>query len=422
VAFRKSRFRLLQAGEDFGILSGGCVWLRGGPAHLGKPGFLCRVTIRKMARDAEHYEQRIQTACLLILTALGITGALYFFKGVLIPFVLAIFLTLSLTPAIDLQMKWLRIPRRTAILTTVAVGCAVLGLGTLLVTAAADQIVQSRDDYGKQFQQLLVRTRRLLPPEWYTDPNEPARDPNDVALDPNEPARGRPDPSAPLIRVPTNTVRKVLADIASSVMGVISNGLLVVIFMIFMVAGQGTYKAPAGSLWWEVETRIKRYLLTMLLTSGITGVLVGLVLTVLDVRFGWMFGFLAFLLNFIPSIGSVIATLLPLPVALIDPELGIVSKVLVLAIPGGIQFTIGNILQPKMMGESLDLHPIVVLLSLIFFGTIWGIIGMFLAVPITAVVKILLERFGYTRAIAELIAGKTDVLTKSHPSEDDNAP
>jgi AI-2 transport protein TqsA len=67
------------------------------------------------------------------------------------------------------------------------------------------------------------------------------------------------------------------------------------------------------------------------------------------------------------------------------------------------------------MGESLDLHPIVVLLSLIFFGTIWGIIGMFLAVPITAVVNIFLQRFGYTRAISDLISGKTDVLTKSRP-------
>lgn len=351
-----------------------------------------------MAKDREHYEQRIQTICLLILTALGITGALYLFASVLIPFVLSIFLTLCLIPAIDVQMKLLRIPRRTAILTTVAIGCALLILGALLVTKAVNQIVESKDDYGKQFQQLLVKTRGLLPPEWYTDPNDSSA-----------------EPSEPLIRIPTNTIRKVLTDTASSIMGVISNGLLVVIFMIFMITGKGTYKAPPGSLWWEVESRIKRYVLTMLFTSGITGILVGLTLAILGVEFGWMFGFLAFLLNFIPNIGSIIAIILPLPVALIDPELGMISKILVLVIPGSIQFIIGNLLQPKMMGESLDLHPVVVLLSLIFFGTIWGIIGMFLAVPITAVVKILLERFGYTRAIADLISGKTDMLTKSPP-------
>jgi len=357
-----------------------------------------------MAQKSEHYEQRIQTGCLLILTALGISGALYAFSSVLIPFVLAVFLTLCLIPAIDVQMKWLRIPRRTAILTTVLVGCAILVLAALLVTVAANQIVDSKDDYEKQFRALLVRTRGLIPADWYTG-------------DPNDPNGLSEDPSEPLIRVPTNTVRGVLADTASSIMGVISNGLLVLIFMIFMVAGKGTYKATAGSLWWEVEIRIKRYVLTMLLTSGVTGVLVGLVLAVLGVRFCWMFGFLAFMLNFIPSIGSIIATLLPLPVAFIDPQLGIVSKVLALAIPGSIQFVIGNLLQPKMMGESLDLHPVVVLLSLIFFGTIWGIIGMFLAVPITAVVMIFLQRFGYTRAIADLAAGKTDMLTKTNKSD-----
>jgi AI-2 transport protein TqsA len=377
-----------------------------------------------MADERGYYEQRIQTVCLLILTALGITAALYFFSSVLIPFVLAIFLTICLTPIIDLQMQWLRIPRRTAIFTTLAIGCGILALTTLLVTASADQIVQSRDDYEDQFQQLLVRARGLLPPEWYTDPNKPARDYKkqilspkesldesiESVLDPNKPIKGL---DQPLIRIPTNTIRRVLTDIASSVMGVISNGFLVVIFMIFMIAGMGSLKASKDSLWWEVESRVKRYLLTVILTSGVTGVLVGITLKALKVDFGWMFGFLAFLLNFIPSIGSIIATILPLPVALIDPELGMISKILVLVIPGSIQFIIGNIIQPKLMGESLDLHPIVVLLSLIFFGTIWGIIGMFLAVPITAVVNIFLQRFGYTRAIADLIAGKTDILTKS---------
>ena len=391
-----------------------------------------------MAKDRENYEQRIQTICLLILTALGITAALYFFASVLIPFVLAIFLTLCLTPVIDIQMKLLRIPRRTAILTTVAIGCALLILGALVVTSAANQIVNSRDDYEDQFEALLLRARGLIPSDWYTgDPNDPKRsgsspgDPNEPMRpaselnrpgsspdDPNEPMRPASDPNEPLIRIPTDTVRRVLTDTASSIMGVISNGLLVVIFMIFMIAGKGTYKASPGSLWWEVESRINRYVLTMIVTSGITGVLVGFVLeVVLNVKFGWMFGFLAFMLNFIPNIGSIIATILPLPVALIDPELGMISKILVLVIPGGIQFVIGNLLQPKMMGESLDLHPVVVLLSLIFFGTIWGIIGMFLAVPITAVIKIFLQRFGYTRAIADLISGKTDVLTKGPPEK-----
>jgi len=379
-----------------------------------------------LAQKSGNYEQRIQTVCLLILTALGIAGALYAFRSVLIPFVLAVFLTLSLIPAIDIQMKWLHIPRRTAILTTVLFGCAVLALGALFVTKAANQIVDNKDVYGKQLRQGLVRVHGFIS-DWYTrDPNDPDR----PAKDPNDPDRPADDSNKPnslfanpneLIRILSDYVRRLLSDTASSIMSLIQNGLLVLIFMIFMIAGKGTHKAPEGSLWWEIEIRIKRYIITILVTSGITGILVGLTLSILGVqlggvKLGWMFGFLAFMLNFIPNIGSVIATFLPLPVALIDPELGIISKILVLAIPGTIQFVIGNLLQPKMMGESLDLHPVVVLMSLIFFGTLWGIIGMFLAVPITAVVKIFLQRFGYTRVIADLAAGKTDVLTKTKKS------
>ena len=96
-----------------------------------------------MAPKSENYEQRIQTVCLLILTAFGIAGALYAFSSVLIPFVLAIFFTLCLTPIIDVQMKWLRIPRGAAILTTVLIGCIILALAALIVTAAANQILNS---------------------------------------------------------------------------------------------------------------------------------------------------------------------------------------------------------------------------------------------------------------------------------------
>jgi AI-2 transport protein TqsA len=351
-----------------------------------------------MVKKSGNNEQHIQTVCLLILTALGIAGSLYAFSSILIPFVLAVFLTLCLTPVIDVQVRRLSIPRGAAILTTALAGCAFLVLTALLVTAAVNQIVQNKGEYQEQVRQVLVQTRGLLPDEWYSsDPNDPN------------------DPSGPLIHVPSQTVRRTLADTASSIMSVVSNGLLVMIFMIFMVAGRGARRAPPGSLWQEVDSRVRRYVLTMVFTSGITGIIVGLVLTILGVKFGWMFGFLAFLLNFIPNIGSVVATLLPLPVALIDPQLGATSRILVLVIPGIIQFVIGNIVQPRMMGQTLDLHPVAILMSLIFFGTIWGIIGMFLATPITAVVKILLDRFDYMRPIANLLAGRLDILEKSHP-------
>jgi AI-2 transport protein TqsA len=198
-----------------------------------------------------------------------------------------------------------------------------------------------------------------------------------------------------------------LTGVVIAIRSVLSNGLLVVIFMIFLLAGKGAAEPPEGSLRAQIDERIKRYLLTKVLVSGTTGILVGLTLSLLKVELAMVFGLLAFLLNFIPNIGSVIATLMPLPVVVLSPELSPVAKVLAFAIPGLIQFAVGNVIEPKIMGQSLDLHPVVVLLGLIFFGWLWGIIGM-----IVAVAKIALERIEVTAPVGRLLAGKLDAPPK----------
>jgi AI-2 transport protein TqsA len=178
------------------------------------------------------------------------------------------------------------------------------------------------------------------------------------------------------------------------------------IFMIFLLIGRDPGAAPSGGVWSEAEARVKRYITTKLLTSAATGILVGAVLGFLDIDLAMVFGLFAFLLNFIPSIGSIIATLLPLPVILVSPEISTTTAVLAIALPATIQMTIGNGIEPYFMGTSLDLHPVVILLALILWGALWGIVGMLLATPITAVMKILFERMELTAPVAELLAGR----------------
>jgi AI-2 transport protein TqsA len=118
----------------------------------------------------------------------------------------------------------------------------------------------------------------------------------------------------------------------------------------------------------------------------------------------WLFAFIVFLLSFIPSIGPIIATLLPLPVAVTqfhDPW----TIAAVILIPGAIHMVIGNIIEPKLMGRGLELHPVTVLLALAFWGLLWGVVGMVLAVPIVAMLRIVLSHFGTTRSLADLLAG-----------------
>jgi AI-2 transport protein TqsA len=163
------------------------------------------------------------------------------------------------------------------------------------------------------------------------------------------------------------------------------------------------------------------YLRVKVLASALTGSLVYVILRVIGIDLALVFGLASFFLNFIPNIGSVVAVLLPVPIILLagsdTVEGGVVVKegvtmtgrVLAFGLPVVVQFLVGNVLEPKWMGTSLDLNPIVILLSLIFWGMLWGPIGMLLSVPITWILKALLERFSYTEPLARLLADKAPV-------------
>jgi AI-2 transport protein TqsA len=188
---------------------------------------------------------------------------------------------------------------------------------------------------------------------------------------------------------------------------VISSGALVLLFVLFMLGGSRGDR-PHSPLRTQIDTAIRSYILNMVGNSALTGLLVGVTLAVLQVDFALEFGVLAFLLNFIPTIGSVVATLLPLPVILLSADLSMTQRILALVLPLVIQIVLGSIIQPRMMGKSQDLHPVTVLLAMLFFGTIWGIIGAVLAVPITGVLRIVFSHIAETRVIADWLAGNID--------------
>jgi AI-2 transport protein TqsA len=142
----------------------------------------------------------------------------------------------------------------------------------------------------------------------------------------------------------------------------------------------------------------------------LTGFLVFLVLQFLGVRFAMSFGAFTFILNFIPNLGSIVATVLPLPFVLLTPDVSMVTVTLALLLPLMIQFTIGSVLEPKVMGDTLGLHPVVVLMSLIFWGILWGFAGMLLAIPMTASAKIILGRIEVTQPLVGILEGRLEAL------------
>jgi AI-2 transport protein TqsA len=333
-------------------------------------------------------ELRIQTVCLLILAAVAIAVALYWLRSVMIPFVLAVFIAIGLAPLIDAQVRHLRIPRGLAIVATLTVALFLLNLISGFVSASVAQLAGSADLYQERAQRLLIEAARLLRLD-------------EIPF---------PEGARPLGPITIERISGILMGTTNAVLAIVSQGFLVMIFLIFLLLGGSSVRKTRGVVWSEVEWRIRRYLLAKTLVSAVTGVLVWLVLALLGIDLAMVFGLFAFLLNFIPNIGSVIATLLPLPVVLVNPEVSPTAAVLAIIVPAAIQFVIGNFVDPKLMGQSLDLHPVSVLLALMVWGTLWGAIGMLLATPLTAIMKILFERSELTAPIADLMAGRLDAL------------
>jgi AI-2 transport protein TqsA len=347
--------------------------------------------------DQGRPESRVQTNCLLTLTVIAVGVALYLLRPVLVPFALALFLTCCLTPLVNWQVRHLRLHRLPATVLATALGLAVLVLFGFLVVAEVGSIVQNFGAYQARLEALTNSVATRVPLD---------------ALGVKHSAQTGLE-----IVIPESTRRWVLSVAFSGGLDFVSTAGLVVIFMIFLLLGHATRQGPPNELLAAMEARVTRYVLKIVGLSVLTGVLVGGSLAVLGVEFAFVFGFLAFLLNFIPTVGSIVATLLPLPVVLLSPDLSLTSQVLALAVPAAIQAVLGAFVQPRVQGEAMELHPVVVLMALIFFGMIWGIVGAILAVPTTAVIKMLLEHYSTTRPLAGLLAGKlSPFLRHSEPA------
>ena len=333
-------------------------------------------------------QQRVQTISLAILATVAVAFALYWLKPVLIPFTLAVFVALAISPLIDLLTLRLRIPRAISLavaLVLVVVLFVVLGA---LISGSVNSMAANAGDYQRNLVASARSLIALLPERlWEVVPREELEK---------------------MTRLSAASVGGVVAAVANTILGVVGQGTMVLFFVMFLLVGGGGWSRRETGVFGEMVSSVRRYLVLNVAISAVTGLLTGFILYLLGVPLAPVFGLLAFMLNFIPSVGSVVAWLLPLPVVMISPEMGPTASLLAFVLPGLVQFGIGNVLTPKIMGDSLDLHPVVVLMALIFWGTLWGGIGMVLATPLTAVTRILASKSPSTRSIAEVLSGRVE--------------
>jgi len=210
----------------------------------------------------------------------------------------------------------------------------------------------------------------------------------------------------------------IITNLTGTFTAMIGNISLVLIYVAFMLAEQGTFKKKIREIFPEQQRHdsvmsilshaqedIEKYLWIKTLTSALTGLVSYFVLLAVGVDFAIFWAFTIFMLNYIPTVGSIIATLFPAVLALIQFDT-LVPFLIVLLGVGTIQLLVGNLLEPKLMGNSLNVSPLVVMLSLTLWGSIWGIAGALLSVPITVMLLIVFAHFDGTRYIAVLLSGQ----------------
>jgi AI-2 transport protein TqsA len=329
-------------------------------------------------------EQRVQTVCLAILSTIGIAFSLWWLRPVLIPFVMALFIALALGMGVDLLAEHARLPRRVALPLVLLLGVlGLFGVGALVTVSVSELAANSRA-YAEKISQLVDEALALAPP----------------ALQ-DQFATG----ASKLREIPVATIGGVLQAVSGTLANLLSNTLIVLVFLFFLMLGADTFSRREQGAWGAIVRRVQSYLAGKFALSGVSSVLVGITFLVLDLPLALVWALLTLVLTFVPAVGVTIALLLPLPMFWLDPSVSRSAFVLSIAIPGAIHF-VANLFEPKVVGDSLGLHPITIMMALVFWTMLWGPVGALLAAPMTAVIAILLERFDGTRPLAQLLAGQ----------------
>jgi len=194
----------------------------------------------------------------------------------------------------------------------------------------------------------------------------------------------------------------------------VGESVIVFIFFIFMIFEAETfdkkmkYISPDSSNRSQITAKkLRKYFGIKTLTSLVTGISITIALYIIGVDFPILWGFLAFVLNFIPSIGSFIAAIpaLILSFVLIGPFGVLITGVTYLVV----NTVIGSIIEPQLMGKNLGISPLIVFVSMIFFGYILGPIGMLIATPLTIVIKIILDGRPVTRNLGIMLGDGSDL-------------
>lgn len=318
--------------------------------------------------------------CLMILAGTAATGILVYTKAMLMPFVIALFISMVAgTLAEKMKQKW-KLPYVLGLVLSFAAFLAIITLSVLFISGSIESFIAGADIYSERLGDTI---------DWFLLSAQ--------KYGVNMNAEFVADTVSKL------PVFNVVKSLGGTLVSILTNLMLITLFLIFIFMGKAAEDKP--SLVGNIQRQISFYLIVKIFVSLLAAGFTWIVLTSVKAELASMLAVLTFVLNFIPNIGPFISTMLPMPVLFL--QYGFDWHILLaLILLTAIHFVIGNILETKWLGKGMDLDPIIVIASLLFWALVWGIMGALLAVPLTAIIKMALERNETTKPLANLLAGK----------------
>lgn len=330
---------------------------------------------------------------LIVIAAIVIViGGMKAASGVLVPALLALFIAIVCTE----PMYWMvrkGIPRWLSIIIVVVILLGISSTFPLVISGSYIQFTQELPTYQERFEKLLVEGSAFLE-EWGYD---------------GEMLVSVLDPSAAL-----GYIQVVLTALG----GILSRFFLIMLLVIFILVDvPQTLKGSASG---EIIRTVQHYFAIKTFTSFLTGAAVAIFLIIMDVQYPLLWGFVAFLFNFVPNIGSVIAAIPALILSLLFEGYGTALGVMI----GYVIINVGisNGIEPRIMGQQLGLRFVWIFVSLIFWGWTLGPVGMLLAVPLTMTLRIITESHPDTRWIAAILVPEKMQMLDEQPSHESAEP
>jgi len=347
-------------------------------------------------RDTNVLNWLLGAASVVVIIA-GLRAA----HSLVVPFLVAAFLAVICAPALQwLQRKGM--PTALALLTVIGGMSSVVVVVGMVASESVQDFRAKLPEYQEQLDEQLMEHWDDMKPwidkvrGWVGGGTEDSEQSTDQSEDP----------------LALKNLMGYFATFLSGITGLFGNVFLVLVTLMFMLLEASGFPrkllAISGGrpLLSEQANRIRdsinQYMTLKTIISIFTGLLVALLTKVLGIDYPVLWGLLAFFFNFVPNIGSIIAAVPAVLLALIQTDL----QTTLLAVAGYvvINIVIGNFIEPRMMGKGLGLSTLIVFISLVFWGWVLGPVGMLLSVPLTMIVKVTLENFEQTHWIAVLLS------------------